>query len=96
MINKEDNGSNYIGITENTWKDCNYQNSYKDLNKKIDTRLSKYIWDLKQKGVKIEDINFEWSVIDHATPYINGTQCNLCLTEKFHIIMSRLDLVNKL
>lgn len=97
-VNNEEIGPNYIGITENTWKDRNYKhrNSYNDPNKKNDTRLSKYIWDLKDKGVKMEDIKFEWSIIDHATPYINGTRkCNLCLTEKFHIITSSLDLINK-
>ena len=75
-LNNEDNGLNYIGITENTWKDRNYKhrNSYKDPNKKNDTGLSKYIWDLKQKGVKMEAINFELSVTDHATSYINGTR----------------------
>ena len=97
-INNEENGLNYIGITENTWKDRNYKhrNSYKDPNKKKDTGLSKHIWELKEKGVKMEDIKFDWSVIDHATPYINGTRkCNLCSSEKFHIITSSLDLINK-
>ena len=98
MTINEENGKNYIGVTENTWKDRNYKhrNSYKDQNKtKNDTGLSKYIWDLKRKGVKMEDI-FEWSMIDHATPYINGTRkCNLCLTEKFHIIKTSLELNNK-
>ena len=51
---------------------------------------------LKGKGVKMEDIKFEWSIIDHATPYINGTRkCNLCLTEKFNIIKTSLELINK-
>ena len=32
MANNEDNGTSYIGVTENTWKDRNYKhrNSYKD------------------------------------------------------------------
>ena len=92
------NGKNYIGVTENTWKDRNYKhrNSYNDPTKKNDTGLSKYIWDLKGKGVKMEDIKFEWSIIDHATPFINSThKCNLCLTEKFHIIKTSLELINK-
>ena len=96
-INKE-NGKNYIGVTENTWKDRNYKhrNSYKDPTKKYDIGLSKYIWDLKGKGIKMEDIMFELSIIDHATPYINGTlKCNLCLTAKSHIIKTSLELINK-
>ena len=52
----EENGKNYIGVIENTWKERNYKhrNSYKDPNKKNDTGLSKYIWDLKGKSVKRE------------------------------------------
>ena len=98
MANNEDNGTSYIGVTENTWKDCNYKhrNSYKDPSKKNDTGLSKYIWGLKEQGVKLADIKIEWSIIDHAIPYKNGThKCNLCLTKKFHKIKSPLDLINK-
>ena len=53
MINNEDNGSNCIGITENTWKDHNYKhrNLYKEPNTKTDTGLSEYIWNLKEKDV---------------------------------------------
>ena len=34
--------------------------------------------------------------MDQARPYVNGfKKCNLCLTEKYHIITSDLNLVNK-
>ena len=94
----EENGRNYIGCTEKTWKDRQYKhrNSFKDLSKRNASQLSNYIWELKDNGVCINDINFKWSVIDHAPAYINGTgKCNLCLTEKYNIIMSPLELINK-
>ena len=54
------------------------------------------IWELRNSGISMDNINIEWSVLDHATAYRNGTRkCNLCLTEKYHIITSPLDLINK-
>ena len=36
------------------------------------------------------------SVLDHAPSYVNGTRkCKLCLTEKYHIITSSEQLVNR-
>ena len=44
----------------------------------------------------MEDIVIEWKIIDHAAPYVNGSRkCNLCLTEKYHIITSTDRLLNK-
>ena len=57
------------------------------------TELSKYVWDLKNTGI---EPNLSWEIIDHASSYRNGSKsCNLCLTEKFHIITSKLPLLNK-
>ena len=37
-----------------------------------------------------------WSVIDHAKPYKNGSKrCNLCLSEKDHILTSPVNFINK-
>jgi hypothetical protein len=92
----QDDGANYIGVTENTFKDRNYKhrNSFKYENKINSTELSKHVWELKRKGIANPVIN--WSIIDHANSYVNGSKkCNLCLTEKYHIIMSPLNLLNK-
>ena len=89
-------GADYIGVTENTFKDRNYKhrNSFKYESKVNSTELSKYVWDLKKKGITNPVIN--WSIIDYASTYVNGSKkCNLCLTEKDHIIMSPLNLLNK-
>ena len=96
---KSDNfdiGTNYIGLTEKTFKDRFYKhrNSFKYKNKINSTELSKHVWELKEKGVTDPIMN--WSVIDHATAYRNGSKkCNLCVTEKFHLINSQLNLLNK-
>ena len=92
----ENNGSYYIGCTEKTFKDRQYKhrNSFKYESKNNKTELSKYIWDLKKKGVN--EPNIKWSVVDRAQAYINGSgRCNLCLTEKYHIITSSSELINK-
>ena len=49
---------------------------------------------MKRKG--IEKPIMHWSVIDHAKPYQNGSKrCNLCLTEKCHILTTPVNLINK-
>lgn len=92
---ESDPGVNYIGLTENTFKERWYQhkNTFKYEHKANSTELSKYVWSLQ--SINIAPI-LEWEIIDHARPYTNGRKtCNLCLTEKFHIITSNLKLLNK-
>ena len=90
--------AHYIGITENDWKDRSYKhrNSFTDPNKRSSTQLSKHIWKLKDNGINLNDIKIDWDILDHAKPCIPGTRrCHLCLTEKYHIISSSLNLLNK-
>ena len=48
------------------------------------------------KGKGIEKLIMHWSVIDHAKPHQNRSKrCNLCLTEKYHILTSLIILINK-
>ena len=92
---EDEEGVHYIGLTENTFKERWYQhkNSFKYENKAKSTELSKHIWNLKNDNITP---TLSWEVIDHARPYVNGgNTCNLCLTEKFHIITSNLKLLNK-
>ena len=91
--NKE---ANYIGLTEGTFKTRYYQhrNTFKYESKANSTVLSKYYWELKNSGSK--DISLHWSIVDHANPYVYGSnKCDLCITEKYHIITSSIDLLNK-
>ena len=97
-INDQEGEKNYIGCTAQTMKKRQYahRDSFKYKNKKNGSRISQYIWELRNSGISMDNINIEWSVLDRATAYRNGTRkCNLCLTEKYHIITSPLDLINK-
>ena len=49
---------------------------------------------MKRKG--IEKSIMHGSVVDHAKPYKNGSKrYNLCLTEKYHILTSPVNLINE-
>ena len=49
---------------------------------------------MKRKGIKKPTM--QWSVIDHAKPYQNGSKWrNLCLTEKYHVLTSPANLINE-
>ena len=94
--NTPSDGVNYNGLTENTFKDRFYKhrNSFKYESKANSTELSKHFWKMKRKSIKKPIMH--WSVIDHAKPYQNGSKrCNLCLTEKYHILTSPVNLINK-
>ena len=85
----------YIGLTENSfktrWNQHNFTFRHED--KANSTELSKHIWSLQKQD--IQPI-LSWEIIDHARPFANGGKtCNLCLTEKFHIINSKQKLLNK-
>ena len=89
-------GVNYNGLTENTFKDRFYKHrsSFKYESKANSTELSKHIWEMKRKGIKKPIM--QWSVNDHAKQYQNGSKsCNLCLTEKYHILTSPVNVINK-
>ena len=93
---KEDAGMNYLGLTENSFKDRLYKhkNTFKDERKRKNTELSKFIWNLKEKNIANYEI--EWSIIDKARTCKNGSKrCELCLTEKYHIIYQKYPLLNK-
>ena len=91
----EDEGINYIGLTENTFKARWYQHkhTFNHENKANSTELSKHVWELQNQNIVPI---LSWEIIDHARPYVNGSKtCNLCLTEKFHIITTKEKLLNK-
>ena len=91
----QDTEANYIGLTENSFKDRYYkhQHSFKHASKINTTELSKLVWKLKEEGKEIE---MNWSIVGHSTPYCNGSgRCNLCLTEKLHVITSPFKIINK-
>ena len=73
--------------------DYTNRNSFKYQSKQNSTELSKCVWDLKNKETPSE---LKWSTVDTAPSYINGSRrCPLCIAEKYHIIFTDLDLLNK-
>ena len=90
-----DKGKCYIGLTGDTFKERwnGHRYSFKHEKAAKSTELSKYVWKLKNSG--IEPI-FSWELVDRAPSYKNGSKtCDLCLTEKYHIITSKVELLNK-
>ena len=93
--NENENGMYYIGLTGNTFKDRwnGHNYTFRHEEKENSTELSKHIWEFQRQEIAPK---LSWEVIDHARPYANGSKkCDLCLTEKYHIITSELPLLNK-
>ena len=93
--NGNEDGLHYIGLTVNTFKERwnGHKHTFRHESKESATELSKHVWEFQKKDIAP---NLSWEIIDHARPYVNGSKkCDLCLTEKFHIINSKLKLLNK-
>ena len=89
-----ENHPHYIGLTENTFKDRFYKhkNSFKYESKRNATELSNFVWENKHTNT---ETNLVWNILDKARAYRPETKrCLLCLTEKYHIIFSKLNLLN--
>ena len=89
--NNTDNHPHYIGLTENIFKDRFYKhrNSFKYESKGNATELANFAWENKRERT---DTNLEW---DKASAYnTESKRCKLCSIEKYHIIFSKLNLLN--
>ena len=78
----------YIGSCSTTFKKRLYthRHSFKNIERRKDTELSNYIWDLND-GKKSYEI--KWELITKSKSYSLGSKfCNLCLTEKMFILNS--------
>ena len=78
----------YLGRTKPPWKlrRGNHFASFKNIEQRTDSGLSKYVWDLKEmkRGYKIR-----WSLIAKSSSYSPSQDiCRLCLTEK-HLLMQQ-------
>ena len=76
----------YVGLTENSFKTrfTNHKASFTNPSKRLNTELSKHIWQLKDSKT---DFRISWKILKHATPYNPASnRCNLCLWEKYFII----------
>ena len=84
----------YIGMTGNEFKDryTAHIRTTKNPEKRKETELSKYIWSLKDKDI---DYKITWKILQTARAYVGGAiRCNLCLAEKYHILMNN-NIINK-
>ena len=72
----------------------NHTSSFRNIQYRESTALSKYIWTLKEKN---EDYDIKWSVAAKAPSYSPTIKsCYLCLTEKTLILTSQHEhLLNK-
>ena len=61
-------------------------------NMKVNAMLSNFVWENKHTNT---ETNLVWNILDKARAYRPETKrCLLCLTEKYHIIFSKLNLLN--
>ena len=76
----------YVGLTANTFKQ-RYGGHKQDFSKsenRIKSTLAGHIWNLKDKN---EEPKINWEVVCRAAPFSPTTGvCNLCTSEKWHII----------
>ena len=81
----------YLGLTEPEWKERlgNHKQDFKTTSRRNATRLSTFIWSLKEKG-KVEDKDFaiSWALVGRAKAYSSSiNSCRLCLKEKSLMIL---------
>ena len=89
-----ENHQHYIGLTENALKDRlhKHKNSFKYESKRNVPKLSNFVRENKHTNT---ETNLVWNILDKARAYRLETKiCLLCLTEKYQIILSKLNLLN--
>jgi hypothetical protein len=76
----------YIGMTPKDFKVRyrNHMKSFKHKRYEYDTKLSKYVWKLKNAG---KDYGIKWSILKRAPSYsAGGKHCSLCTEEKLCLL----------
>ena len=79
----------YYGLCEPPFKDRygGHVYTFKHIEKRASSELSKFIWKLKEKAV---DHSIKWAIALRSHNYRNGSRrCDLCLTEKMLIARSK-------
>ena len=77
----------YIGLTSTTSKQryYNHNKSFNHEKYENETELSKYVWKIKKKNLRF---SITLKIISQATTKRRpSNQCNLCLEEKYQILM---------
>ena len=91
-------GVSYNVLSGNTFQDrlYKYHNSFKYESNANSTELRIIKTFLGNEKKRQKNPFMHWSVIDHAKPYKNVSKCcNLCVTEKHHILTSPVNLIKK-
>ena len=81
----------YIGLTGNSFKQrvASHKTSFSHERYREQTRLSMFIWELKDKGA---DFSIKWSIVRRVRAYQPGDRtCQLCLAEKAEILKRSSD-----
>ena len=67
--NNTDNIANYTGITEKMFKDRLYKhrNSFTYESNNNSSELSKHVWEMREKGISMDNLKFTWFILDRAT-----------------------------
>merc|ERR1712035_137914 len=75
-----------IGLTSQTFKERYQKHKYtlKHKSSKEHTALSELAHKMTERGI---DYSVDWRIIEQARSY-NGLTCNLCLSEKSHILFN--------
>ena len=85
---EETDTKQYIGSTETEFKQrhANHKYSFNKIQQRSATKLSQYIWDLKNDEKNVE---ISWEIQCKSRPYKCGSRkCDLCTSEKFEILKS--------
>ena len=85
----------YIGLTGGTFKSryYNHTKSFRQQKYVNDTELSKYVWQLKERGY---NYSIKWEILKHSNTLKRSSGiCNLCLEEKIHILKCAKNSLNK-
>ena len=84
----------YLGSTEGPFKTRynNHTYSFRNTNKEHATSLSTRIHQLNRNNIQPR---IHWSIVKQCRPYKCGSRrCDLCLTEKLHILQNK-NTINK-
>ena len=76
----------YIGVTQRDFKSrfYNHISSFRYPYKRGTTRLSDFIWRLKEKGITYD---LKWKILKRCRPYRSGSRiCNICDVERWLIL----------
>ena len=76
----------YVGVCAPKWKTryANHKASFRNPEKRKQTKLSGYIWALKDENIEPD---IKWRILARTSTYKpSNNTCRLCLTEKYIIM----------